>query len=63
MTGFGTAGVPSFEVPGSALRLITNPVIPAEAGICEKSWIPIFVGMTSGQDVCLSYMWLRNISE
>jgi len=51
MTGFGTAGVPIFEVPGSALRLITHPVIPAEAG------------MTSGQDVCLSYMWLRNISE
>jgi hypothetical protein len=29
-------------------------VIPAEAGICEKTWIPAFAGMTAGQDIRLN---------
>jgi hypothetical protein len=38
------------------------PVIPAEAGICEKTWIPAFAGMTAGQDNRPIYVRLRNIS-
>ncbi len=29
------------------------PVIPAKAGICKKTWIPAFAGMTAGEDIRL----------